>query len=356
MARDSRYDILFEPVRIGPVVAKNRFFQVPHCNGMGHARPRAHAAMRGVKAEGGGAGVRTDEGELPPSRAGHHPPQSRAMSAADIREFRRWHRQAALRARRAGFDIIYVYAAHSLSLPMHFLQRRHNHRSDEYGGSLENRARMLRELIEDTKDAVGTDCAVAVRFAVDELRGADGMSADGEGREVVEMLAELPDLWDVNVSDWPNDSMTSRFAAEGYQEEFVRFVKQVTNKTVVGVGRFTSPDTMVSQIRRGVLDMIGAARPSIADPFLPNKIRNGDIDDIRECIGCNVCVSGGYPLTPIRCTQNPTMGEEWRKGWHPEAVPPSSGSDSFLIVGAGPAGLECARVLGRRGYSAYLAE
>jgi dimethylamine/trimethylamine dehydrogenase len=418
VTRDPRFDILFESVKIGPVVAKNRFYQVPHCNGMGHARPRAHAAMRGVKAEGGWAVVSTEEVEIHPSsdlspyiegrlwddrdvpalalitdaihehgalaaielvHAGAHalnlysreipmapshdvnpasyaPVQARGMNKSDIRDYRRWHRAAALRARLAGFNIIYVYAGHSLSLAMHFLQSRHNHRTDEYGGSLVNRARLLRELIEDTKEAVGLDCAVAVRLAVEELRGADGISAQSEGREVVEMLAELPDLWDVNVSDWPNDSMTSRFAAEGYQEEFVRFVKKVTTKPVVGVGRFTSPDTMVSQIRRGVLDMIGAARPSIADPFLPKKIENGDVDDIRECIGCNVCVTGDYTMTPIRCTQNPTMGEEWRKGWHPEAIPPRSGSDTFLVVGAGPSGLECARLLGRRGYSVYLAE
>jgi len=417
MPRDSRYDVLFEPVRIGPLVAKNRFFQVPHCNGMGYARPHAHAAMRGVKAEGGWAVVSTEEVEihassdlapyvegrlwddsdipalelltravhehgalaaielvhagmnasnlysrevaLAPSAitpANYHPAQARAMTQADIRAYRRWHRAAALRARRAGFDVIYVYAAHGLSLPMHFLQQRHNSRRDEYGGSLANRARLLRELIEDTKEAVGGDCAIAVRFAVDEWRGADGLTAAGEGREVVAMLAELPDLWDVNVSDWSHDSMTSRFAAEGYQEEFVRFVKSVTSKPVVGVGRFTSPDAMVSQIRRGILDFIGAARPSIADPFLPRKIENGDIDDIRECIGCNVCVSGDSTMTPIRCTQNPTMGEEWRKGWHPERLPPRSGDDTFLVIGAGPAGLECARVLGKRGYPVHLVE
>jgi dimethylamine/trimethylamine dehydrogenase len=418
VTRDPRFDILFEPIKIGPVVAKNRFYQVPHCNGMGYARPRAHAAMRGVKAEGGWAVVSTEEVEIHPSSdispyiegrlwderdvpalalmtdaihrhgalaaielvhagmnaanlysrevsiapspianpASYAPAQSRGMTKADIRSYRRWHRDAALRARRAGFDIIYVYAGHGLSLAMHFLQSRHNHRTDEYGGTLVNRTRLLRELIEDTKEAVGADCAVAVRFAVDELRGDDGISAGSEGREVVAMLAELPDLWDVNVSDWSNDSQASRFAAEGYQEEFVRFVKTVTTKPVVGVGRFTSPDTMVSQIRRGVLDLIGAARPSIADPFLPNKISNGDIDDIRECIGCNVCVTGDHTMTPIRCTQNPTMGEEWRKGWHPENVPPRSGSDSFLIVGAGPSGLECARLLGRRGYTVHLAE
>jgi dimethylamine/trimethylamine dehydrogenase len=418
MPRDTRYDILFEPIRIGPVTAKNRFFQVPHCNGMGHARPQGHAAMRAIKAEGGWAVVSTEEVEIHPSSdvapyvegrlwddldipalalmtqgihrhgalaavelvhagmnasnlysrevpmapspianpASYVPIQARGMRKSDIRDFRRWHRSAALRARRAGFDIVYVYAGHSLSLPMHFLQSRYNQRTDEYGGSLVNRVRLLRELIEDTKDAVGGDCAVALRFAVEEHMGIEGIQHDGEARDIVEMLAELPDLWDVNVSDWANDSKTSRFAQEGYQEDFIRFVKTVTTKPVVGVGRFTSPDTMVSQIRRGVLDFIGAARPSIADPFLPRKIEAGDADDIRECIGCNICVSGDYTMTPIRCTQNPTMGEEWRKGWHPENVPPRTGDDTFLIVGAGPTGLECARLLGRRGYTVHIAE
>src|SRR5439155_1207079 len=103
-----------------------------------------------------------------------------------------------------------------------------------YGGSLENRARLLRELIEDTREAVGDHCAVAVRFAADELIGEAGLTHDGEARDVIEMLAELPDLWDINLSNWPNDSQTSRFAKEGFQEEYTRFVKQVTSKPVVG--------------------------------------------------------------------------------------------------------------------------
>ena len=417
MPRDPRYDILFEPVKIGPKTARNRFYQVPHCTGMGHVMPRAEAAMRGVKAEGGWAVVSTQECDIHPSsdilpfpegrlwddrdlpglalmaesvhRHGalaaieltHHGPttanyysretpigpghepiawdapvQARAMDKADIRDYRRWHRAAALRARTAGFDIVYCYAGHNIALPMHFLQKRRNQRTDEYGGSLENRARLLRELIEDTKEAVGDSCAVALRFAVDELLGEDGITSGSEGREVVAMLAELPDLWDVNVSDWHNDSVTSRFADEGYQEKHIAFVKTLTTKPVVGVGRFTSPDAMVSQIRRGILDMIGAARPSIADPFLPRKIEEGRLDDIRECIGCNICVSGDYTMTPMRCTQNPTMGEEWRRGWHPEIIAGKGSDASVLIVGAGPAGLECARALGQRGYAVHLAE
>jgi dimethylamine/trimethylamine dehydrogenase len=278
------------------------------------------------------------------------------MSKRDIADFRGWHRAAAVRAKRAGFDIVYVYAAHDLSLPMHFLQRRRNQRIDEYGGSLENRVRLLRELVEDTKDAVGDRCAVALRFATEEFLGDEGVSVDGEAREIVHMLADLPDLWDVNVSAWHNDSTPSRFSNEGSQEPFIDWVKKVTTKPVVGVGRFTSPDTMASQLSRGVLDMIGAARPSIADPFLPRKIEEGRIEDIRECIGCNICVSGDLTHTPIRCTQNPTMGEEWRKGWHPERIAPRRTDERVLVIGAGPAGLEAARALGQRGYDVHLAE
>jgi dimethylamine/trimethylamine dehydrogenase len=170
------------------------------------------------------------------------------------------------------------------------------------------------------------------------------------------MLAELPDLWDVNLSTWPNDSQTSRFAKEGFQEEYTAFVKTLTSKPVVGVGRFTSPDTMVSQIRRGIMDFIGAARPSIADPFLPKKIEEGRIDEIRECIGCNMCVSSDYTSTNLRCTQNPTMGEEWRRGWHPEIIPPKKSDGSVLVVGAGPSGLEAALSAARRGFEVHLAE
>ena len=417
---NSPYDILFETVRIGPVVAPNRFYQVPHCNGFGHRMPQGMAAMRGMKAEGGWGVVCTEETEIHhtsdlspyfegriwddediptlklmtdavhghgalagvelsyngidatnlysrvPSLAprsmgtvggsGYDPVQTRRMDKEDIRNVRKWHRDAALRAKRAGFDIIYCYAGHGMTAAIQFILKRYNDRTDEYGGSLENRVRFFRELIEETKEAVSDTCAVAVRFAVDELLGEDGLTHQGEGYDIVAMLAELPDLWDVNVSGWNNDSVTSRFGKEGHQEKYISFVKKLTTKPVVGVGRYTSPDSMVSAIQRGVMDFIGAARPSIADPFLPTKIKEGRVDDIRECIGCNICVTGDTRFVPIRCTQNPTMGEEWRRGWHPEMIAPKKSDKEVMIVGAGPAGLEAARALGQRGYTVTLLE
>lgn len=411
------YDVLFEPVRIGPFTTKNRFYQVPHCNGMGYRDPSAQASMRKIKAEGGWSVVCTeqveihatsdiapfielriwDDQDLPALRriadaiheggglAGielaHNgmnapnqlsretplgpqhlpvapdtiaPVQARAMTTQDIDDLRRWHRNAVRRSLEAGYDIVYVYGAHGYGAPHHFLSRRYNNRTDQYGGSLENRMRLLKELIEDTVEEVAGRAAVACRITVEEEIDGGITREDIEG--VLRELGELPDLWDFAMGSWEGDSVTSRFAPEGRQEEFVAGLKKLTTKPVVGVGRFTSPDAMVRQVKAGILDLIGAARPSIADPFLPNKIRDGRLNLIRECIGCNICVSGDLTMSPIRCTQNPSMGEEWRRGWHPERIRAKESDSQVLVVGAGPAGLEAARALGVRGYDVALVE
>lgn len=411
MRIESRYAPLFEPLRIGPVTAPNRFYQVPHCTGMGHALPRTLAAMRGTKAEGGWGVVCTEYCSIHPSSDDHpfpyasiwddadvgnlaaiadavhahgalagvelwhggsyvgnlstrvpslgarsmpsrtDPIQSQRMDHGDLRRFRHWHRDAALRARAAGFDVIYVYATHGY-LVSEFLSRSLNDRCDEYGGSLSNRARLFRELLQDTREAVGDRCAVATRFSATG-HGDEHLSAE-EAEQVLGELGALPDLWDIVVDDYEEEMGSSRFVKEAAFESRVRRVRQLTGRPVVSVGRFTSPDTMLRQIKSGVLDLIGAARPSIADPFLPAKIREERLEDIRECIGCNICYAHNYRGSALRCTQNPTMGEEWRSGWHPERVP--QGSGTALIVGAGPAGLEAAHILGKRGFSVTLAD
>ncbi len=414
MACNPRYEVLFEPVQIGPVTAPNRFYQVPHCSGMGYQKPNTVAAMREIKAEGGWGVVCTEYCSIHPSSDdaplpshsiwddkdirshaamvdGVHrhgalagielwhgggaspniytreealgprsrgdwridPTQCRVMDKADIREFRRWHVDAALRSKTAGFDIVYVYATHDFMLAQ-FLSPE-NKRNDEYGGSIENRVRLLKEIVEDTKEAVGDTCAVAIRFSADSGEW-DEEPVNEEPQAMLELLAELPDLWDVNARSYAFEIGSSRFVKEASLEKYVSWVKKVTSKPVVSVGRFTSPDTMVRQVRSGVMDLIGAARPSIADPFLPRKIAEGREEDIRECIGCNICSAHDRIGVPIRCTQNPSIGEEWRRQWHPENIEPKASERSILVVGAGPAGLEAARALGQRGYSVTLAE
>jgi dimethylamine/trimethylamine dehydrogenase len=416
--RDPRYDVLFEPVKIGPLAAKNRFYQVPHCNGGGYRDPSAAAAMRGIKAEGGWGVIFTEQCEmhqtseitpfielrlwedkdipalrrmseamkthgalagiqlaysgvngpnfytrevplaptaLPIRTFTNDPVSARALTTKEIGDLRRWFVNAAKRSKLAGFDLICLYGAHGFGIFQHFLSRATNQRSDEYGGSLENRSRFVREVVADMRDAVGDTMGITLRVSLDETIGELGFS-NAEVRDFIEMNRNLPDLWDLAHGTWEDCSGTSRFKEEAAQAELVRGIRELSSRPVVGVGRFTSPDVMVKQIKTGVLDLIGCARPSIADPFLPKKVEEGRIEDIRECIGCNICVTGDMTMSISRCTQNPTFMEEWRKGWHPEAMNAKGASSNVLVVGAGPAGLEAAWALARRGYDVAIAE
>jgi dimethylamine/trimethylamine dehydrogenase len=419
VARDPKYDILFEPIQIGPKTLKNRFYQVPHCIGAGSEKPGFQAYHRAMKIEGGWGAVCTeycsihpesddtsrvsariwDEGDVRNLGAmcdrvhqfgglagielwygGPHAPcmESRANPRGpsqipsdfeinihpryadkdDILELQKMYVDASLRARDAGFDIVYVYGAHSY-LPLQFLSPYYNKRTDEYGGSFENRARFWKETLEQVREAVGDDCAIASRFAVDTLYGPSSIEIGEDGVRFVEYVDDLVDLWDLTVGDiaeWGQNAGPSRFFEENHEKPYTGVIKagDHTNKPVVGVGRITNPDTMVAIINSGQFDIIGAARPSISDPFLPKKIEEGRADDIRECIGCNQCISrweiGGPPMV---CTQNATAGEEYRRGWHPEKFSKAANADKgVLVVGAGPAGMECAMVLGKREMSA----
>ncbi len=418
MARDPKHDILFEPIQIGPKTLRNRFYQVPHCIGAGSDKPGFQAAHRSMKAEGGWAAMNTeycsinpesddthrlsariwDEGDVRNLRAmtdevhkygalagvelwygGAHAPnmESRAtprgpsqyasefetltyckeMDLSDIAQVQQYYVDAAKRSRDAGFDIVYVYGAHSY-LPLQFLNPYYNKRTDKYGGSIENRARFWIETLEKVRNAVGKDCAIATRFAVDTVYGPGQIEVEVDGMKFVEMADPLVDLWDVDVGDiaeWGEDAGPSRFYQQGHQVPWTKFVKQVSKKPVLGVGRFTDPEKMTEIVTKGYADIIGCARPSIADPFLPKKVEEGRYDDIRVCIGCNVCISrweiGGPPMI---CTQNATAGEEYRRGWHPEKFRKTASKDAVLVVGAGPSGSEAARVLMEEGYTVHL--
>jgi dimethylamine/trimethylamine dehydrogenase len=414
MARNPRHDVLFEPIQIGPKTMRNRFYQVPHCAGFGAAKPGSQARHRAIKAEGGWAAVNTEYApmsaetdEIPYASAScwtdedaqilslmvnevheygslagielHHggahadrrdsrwpaaapsqiasdmltpfvvPEAPKTMDESDIERVKSDWVGAAARARNVGFDIIYVYGGHSYLLAQ-FLSPYYNKRTDSYGGSLENRARLWLETLEVVRAEVGADCAVAVRIALNAM-GPAGVPIE-ETLEFIRMADDMVDLWDVNVgslAEWQRDSAASRFYPEGYQLEWTGRAREATKKPIVGVARLTNPDRMVEIVRGGTWDIIGAARPSIADPFLPSKVEEGRLDEIRECMGINQCISRSVWGNHLGCVQNATAGEEYRRGWHPERYTPAANADKgVLIVGAGPAGMECAMVLGKR--------
>ncbi|MDX6619642.1 MAG: dimethylamine/trimethylamine dehydrogenase [Gaiellales bacterium] len=414
MSRLARHDVLFEPVRIGPKTLRNRFYQVPHCTGFGVEKPWTQAKHRALKAEGGWASVCTeycainpesdeypfvsarlwDDGDVRALRlmtegahehgalaavelwhGGIHvearesrtvplaPSQiasefeplvvPKAMELSDIRRTQDDWVAAALRAREAGFDIVYVYGSHTY-LPTQFLSPRYNHRSDAYGGSFENRARFWLETLEKVRAAVGDDCAIAIRIAADTLDGA-GIELD-EGLAFIRAAEPLVDLFDCVVGGLAgagrSDAGASRFFDTGYQLEWTSRFREATTKPIVGTGLMVDPDVMADVIQSGVWDLIGAARPSIADPFLPRKIEEGRYDEIRACIGCNACYALANRGRHLGCTQNATAGEEHRRGWHPERFERAANTDcEVLVVGAGPSGLECAIVLAKRGFA-----
>jgi dimethylamine/trimethylamine dehydrogenase len=407
---DNQYGLLFTPLQVGPKLMRNRFYKVPHCTGFGAERPGAQAGIRGVAAEGGWAVVNTESCSIHPStdefplnsariwddddasnlalmvrtaqahgtlvgveldHGGAHMTnyESRHRTAgvsqiqsdlvyfqncytldrAGIIEIQQFYVQAAIRAMNAGFDLINVYGGHGHSLPHQFLDPWYNKRTDEYGGSLENRARFWLETIQKVRAAVGDRCAVVARIGLDNLREG-GLGID-DTLQFIRWADDMIDLWDVQIGMSHDDVLASRVGPTNARIKWLERVRECTDKPVVGVGRFTDPDLMVRLVKSGVIDCVGSARSSIADPFIPDKIRRGRAEDIRECIGCNICISRFEQNGLIICSQNPTAGEEFRRGWHPEHIPPATNSDDdVLIVGAGPAGLECAHILGKRGF------
>jgi dimethylamine/trimethylamine dehydrogenase len=407
---DPRHAILFEPVTIGPKTLPNRFYQVPHASGFGSGRPRAQAAFRAIKAEGGWGGVCVeyaavshDSDETPEisadlwddrdagalaltadavhahgalagielfhggaaskngsSRAVRLAPSqisselqwgglAAEMTVTDIGRIQRDWAAAARRAADAGFDIVYIYGAHGYLLTQ-FLSNVTNRRTDHYGGNLANRGRFWLETLAAVRDAVGDRCAIATRIPVHGRRELPGIDIQ-DMLTLIAMASELVDLFDVTVGSWPEDSGTSRYYPEGHERPWSHRVREATPKPIVAVGRYSNPDLMAEVIRSGAVDLIGSARQAIADPFLPAKVKAGRLDEIKECTGSNLCILREETFNHVGCVQNATAGEEWRRGWHPERFSAATNSASpVLVVGAGPAGMECAVVLGRRGF------
>ena len=274
------------------------------------------------------------------------------MDELDISAVINMYVEAGKRAEQAGFDLLEVSAGDD-TVPIQFLEPRFNRRTDQYGGSFANRSRFFIEVLHALKRELGEP----LRHH-DPLRDGHAAWSRGRGgargrRAAARVVSQRRGgrryrSRSATTRSGARMPASSRFRKSGWMTPFIKQGKAILGSgiPVVGNGRLTSPDDMVALIRAGVLDIIGAARPSIADPFLPTKISEGRLDDIRECIGCNICVSKFQQGGQIMCTQNATIGEEYRRGWHPEKFTRTPNPCSVLVVGGGPPGMECARVLG----------
>lgn len=255
---------------------------------------------------------------------------------------------AALRAQKSGFDGVEIHGAHGYLLAQ-FLSAGVNKRTDCYGGSITNRARIVCEIIRGIKAACGQDFPVSVRTSGDE---------GYKGGNTIEVAAAQCRLFEEAGADAVHVShgiaIHSYFSESGFNLKYVRRVKEVVSIPVIGVGRLNDPALIASALESGDLDFAALGRESVCDPHLPEKIREGRLDEILTCTGCmQRCL---YPASfeegfGISCMINPFSGKE--KVWE---IQEAKQKKRIAVVGAGPAGLQAAWILGKRGHDVTVYE
>ena len=276
------------------------------------------------------------------------------MTRADIRETMHSFIDAAIRARRAGFDGVEIHAGHGYLLA-NFLSPATNHRTDEYGGSPENRARFLVEVITAIKAANGEDFPVLVRLDAREYRMPGGIEL--EDCLITAQLCEQAGATAIDVSAYGNTAHAIAFTEAPLVHEpggfvdFARAVKHSVGIPVIGVGRI-EPEEAEKAVKVGDFDFFGMGRKLLADPELPNKLTANTPAAIRPCIYCYICVSQIFINQPMCCAVNHNVGREWEG----DLLATDRQAQKILVVGGGPGGLEAARLLAEQGHSVSLWE
>ncbi len=273
----------------------------------------------------------------------------REITVPEIHEVVQLFARAAVLAKRAGFDCVELHAAHAYIFA-EFLSLNSNKRKDEYGGSLENRARLLVETLKAIREAAGEDYPVWARFNGAEYGVKDGFTLD-EAKALAKMINPLSDAMHISAFGYGKYSLTTNPDTPGELIPLAAAIKKIVTVPVMGVGRLT-PEYGEQAIKDGKVDIIAVARQFLADPDFPNKAQTGKIEDIRPCIACYSCHDMSRIIDKgVICAVNATVGQA--SGFD---IKPAKKTRKIAIVGGGPAGMEAARALTLRGHKVVLFE
>lgn len=316
--------------------------------------------------------IPTNVGDIPPIAPSAIPHRwldktCRAITVEEIHAIVKQFGEAAFHAKRAGFDGVQIHAVHEGYLIDQFAISMFNQRTDEYGGSLENRLRFAKEIVEEIKKTCGDDFPVTLRFSVKSMikdwrvGALPGEDFEEKGRDTEEGLkaAKLLESYgydaldtDVGTYDawwWNHPPM---YQKKGLYREYCKMVKEVVDIPVFCAGRMDNPDMALEAIENGECDVIDLGRPLLADPDYCNKLRCGKITQIRPCISCHEgCMGRVASYSLLNCAVNPQAARE-----RVNAYEPILKKKKVLIVGGGVAGCEAARVLAIRGHQPVVYE
>ena len=305
-----------------------------------HAGPEGNSALTGYPLKAASA---------MPASAGREIPE--AVSNEEVYRIIECYGDAARRAQQAGIDMVEVHCAHGY-LVSTFISQRTNNRTDEFGGCFENRMRLPRLIIENIRRKTGGNLPILCRInACDEVEGGQSVQDAAAVAAYLEQECGVDALHVTRAVHLHDEFMWAPGVTHGgFNADLVTEIKRAVSVPVIAVGRFTEPQYAELLVKQGRADLIAFGRQSIADPELPAKARNGQLETLSPCIGCLLgCVPNMFAGKPITCAVNPCVGRECELSPAPE-------KKRVTVVGGGPGGLYAAWACAVRGHQVTLVE
>ena len=305
-----------------------------------HAGPEGSSALTGYPLKAASA---------IPAAVGRETPE--AVSKEELYRIIECYGDAARRAQLAGIDMVEVHCAHGY-LVSTFISQRTNNRTDEFGGCFENRMRLPRLIIENIRKKTGGNLPILCRInACDEVLGGQSVQDAAAVAAYLEQECGVDALHVTRAVHLHDEFMWAPGITHGgFNADLVTEIKRAVSVPVIIVGRFTEPQYAELLVKQGRCDLVAFGRQSIADPELPNKARNNQLETLAPCIGCLLgCVPNMFAGRPITCAVNPCVGRETE-------IVPAETSKNVVVVGGGPGGLYAAYILALRGHKVTLLE